>query len=125
PHGNLAAVSLPGVPDPQNSSLPTRPTYTYAYDNYGDLLSETDPLAHATMFAYDQLNRKVGETLPLGQSETWTYYQPGEASPGLLKQQTDFDGNEVKYTYDALGRVYQMQTYASTNLTTPDATVTY
>ncbi|MHC5537619.1 RHS repeat-associated core domain-containing protein [Singulisphaera rosea] len=116
--GDLTSVVLPAVIDPA-TGLSTKPTYTYGYDSYGNLVSVTDPLNHTTTYKYDALGNKISETLPMSQSETWAYN-----SLGQLASTVDFDGQTIAYQYDTLGRVQQKTEYPQ-GVTTASTTVTY
>jgi RHS repeat-associated protein len=118
-NGNLTAVVLPAVTNPANGQS-VRPTFQYTYDVYRNLTSVQDPLQHKTAYQYDEFGQKVSETLPMGQAETWAYNAPGQ-----LTTATDFDGNQAKYQYDALGRVQRKDLYLASNLTAPSETDTY
>jgi YD repeat-containing protein len=125
--GDLTGVTLPEVFDPtQNGEV--HPQYGSIYDTHGNLASEHDPLAvmlepgfwtRQTSYRYDAFGNKVAETLPLNQNETWSYNDLGQ-----LKSSTDFVGNVIDYTYDALGRVQEKDEYAP-GATSPSTIVTY
>jgi RHS repeat-associated protein len=73
---------------------------SYAYDQMGNLLSETDANKNATTYQYDDLNRVVKTTYPDGTYETRTY-----DSAGNLLTRTDPKGQTLSYAYDALNRL--------------------
>jgi RHS repeat-associated protein len=61
-------------------------TATMVYDNYGMLLSSTDPLNHTTTNVYDANHNLISTTDPLGHTTTATY---------------DASGNKTSSTYPA------------------------
>jgi RHS repeat-associated protein len=74
---------------------------TYAYDEIGNRITQTDANGHATSFAYDKLGRRSSRTLPAGgASETYQY-----DAAGNLKSKTDFNGRTTTYAYDGVNRL--------------------
>jgi RHS repeat-associated protein len=61
-------------------------TATMVYDNYGMLLSSTDPLGHTTTNVYDTNHNLLSVTDPLGHTNSYTY---------------DSSGNKTSSTYPA------------------------
>ncbi len=132
--GQLTAVLLPAVTANGQSA---RPTTHYTYDVYGNLATESDPLAqqHYDMggpptwaptisSTYDAFGRKTSETLATladgtTPTETWAYNGLGQ-----LASSTDFDGNLTDDTYDTQGRLATKAAYAKGSTTAYD-TVTY
>jgi YD repeat-containing protein len=68
---------------------------TYAYDDRGRRISQTDTNGNTTTWGYDKMGREVRHTLPLGMSETYTYNVQG-----LKATRTDFEGRTTEYAYD-------------------------
>jgi YD repeat-containing protein len=73
---------------------------TYAYDERGNRVTQTDAAGRSTRWTYDRMGREISRTLPLGQVETKTYNEAGE-----LTSVTDFTGKTTRWTHDATGRV--------------------
>jgi YD repeat-containing protein len=67
-------------------TYPDHGTATMVYDNYGMLLSSTDPLGHTTTNIYDTNHNLISTTDPLGHTTTSTY---------------DGSGNKTSSTYPA------------------------
>ncbi len=84
----------------------------YAYDGNGNLLTATDPLAHATTNYYDALNR-LTQVKDADQGVTVYAYD----AAGNLTQATDPNGLATTYTYDGLGNLIQ-QSSPDTRVTT-------
>ncbi len=94
---------------------------SYGYDNFGNLISETDPLGNTTVYEYDALNRLVAVVDANGNRIETTYRFDGQVTSvtdalfntsqrvydaaGQLVKEVDALGGEVIYTYDLLGRV--------------------
>ncbi len=116
---------------------------TYAYDQYGNLISKTDALDRQTQYTYDTLGRQITMTPPLPSgatvatdSTTNTYDPLGNVINVTAPQgrttsnqydannnklaTTDSNGHTTSYQYDALNRVSQV-TYP----TSPATTMTY
>jgi RHS repeat-associated protein len=64
--GQLIAVTLPAIPDPNNSGQMTSPVYRYSYDALGNMVQLTDPLGRDTRFVFDDHGQQLSRTLPLG-----------------------------------------------------------
>jgi RHS repeat-associated protein len=71
---------------------------SYLFDDFGRQLRETDALGHATYYTYDRHNNVLTRTDANQQTTTYEY-----AYGGLLEKMVDHEGNEVTYTYDAMG----------------------
>ena len=65
---------------------------SYAYDEVGNRITQTDANTHATSYAYDQRGRRLQRTLPLGQTESYTY-----DAVGNLATRTDFNDADVTF----------------------------
>lgn len=72
----------------------------YAYDDKGNLLSQTDPLGNTTNYEYDINGNKIKETDPLGNVTTYTY----DNRDNMLTK-TDSNGNINTYEYDLMDRL--------------------
>jgi len=103
PDGRLQSVTL----SPGNGAAPITTSYAYdlttntttvtntdnshqtlVYDNYGMLLSSTDPLQHTTTNVYDASHNLISVTDPLNHTTTYTY---------------DANGNKTSTTYPSTG----------------------
>ncbi len=73
-------------------------TTTYTYDEYGNRLTETDPLGRTTEYSYDLLGRVLTMTDPEG-GETEVAYD----ALGRVTSVTDPLGRVVHFEYDANG----------------------
>ena len=125
--GELKTVTLPEVQDGNllasgQYTVPfVAPVYTYHYDDYGNLDTQTDPLGHTTTYRYDAFGRKVWERLPDGTlTKTWAYDDQGR-----LESTTDYNGQIVSLEYDDLDRVETKRTFASATATNATNSVTY
>ena len=72
---------------------------TYEYDDNSNLIKKeikglNDNITKTYLYEYDEVNNLIKETDPLGYYKTYTYEK------GLLKEETDNNGNLTKYTYD-------------------------
>ncbi len=72
----------------------------YAYDERGNILSQTDALGNTTTYTYDARDNKLSETDPLGNSTTFAY----DERDNLLTK-TDPLGNTTSYTYTSLNGI--------------------
>jgi RHS repeat-associated protein len=88
PRGNLSGAT------------PTDYTWTYGYDNDGNLSSVNDPLGHTTSYAYDELNRPTSLTDPLSHATSYTY----DAQSNLTSV-TDPLGHTTAYGYNDADRL--------------------
>ena len=75
-------------------------TYSYTYDNYGNLTEVVNPDKSRTSYTYDKLNRKTDETLEDGQIRTTVY---DDVKNTLLT--TDANGYSLLYSYDKYGKL--------------------
>ena len=92
---------------------------TYLWDR-GNLLSETDPLGHTTIYTYDGRHNVTSKTDPLGGGYSYSYDSTysqltSETDPlghtttyqrdgkGNLVRETDPEGNVTTHTYDDTG----------------------
>lgn len=136
--GRLSAVVLPEIPDPQNGNQPTKPTYQYEYDEFGNQTLVRDPLGRETGFTYDNRGQQLARTLPLGFgpdgikgtaddsdlpegdfTERFVYDDEGR-----VVQQTSFEGVVTKFVHDAgTGRLKEKQFFAGSGA--PDETWFY
>jgi RHS repeat-associated protein len=128
-YNELTEVIEPSVTNPTTHES-VNPTYTYAYDIYGNQISMTDAEGNTTTYTYNYNGNMISETLPMGGpngTEYWDYNGLGQETEFI-----DFDGNETDYAYYGTGSTYgapgQLETktvYAYNNLSTPYETVTY
>lgn len=120
--GRLTSVTQPdptGARDANGVSL-RGPVTTYAYDEPGNKVSQTDALNRITRWEYDALGRTTRRTLPGGQFETFTYNAVGNVS-----QHTTFNGEVISFTYDALNRLATKSLPAVAAVGTPATVVSY
>ena len=93
--GLLTSVTL-AVGTPQSV------TTVYAYDELGNLITQTDANGHTTTNRYDALGRRIARLLPGGQGEGYCY----DRFTGNLIYQTNFNGVIITNLYDyASGRL--------------------
>lgn len=102
-------------------------TRGFAYDDYGNLISQTNELNHTWTRTYDEFKRVIAITDPLGRTTTISYGEPGggcsacnkDAKPVLI---TLPSGRQTKYGYDIVWRLLtQTEGYG----TAEAATTTY
>jgi len=77
---------------------------TYAYDDFGRKITQTDALGKSWRFAYDTFGNLVGMTDAMNQTTTFTY---GYGHQLLTK--LDAGGRYTSYTRNALGQVLVAQ----------------
>jgi RHS repeat-associated protein len=97
--GRLTAVTQnyqPGIPADAATNVRT----VYAYDELGDLVSQTDANKHTTSYQYNGIGERTGTTLPLGQTSSTTY-----DAAGNVASTTDFNGQTITYNYDKQNRL--------------------
>lgn len=93
----------------QNNSKPLKTTFSYTYDSYGNMLSESKSgtgIAYTpvTSYAYDSKGRfAVSTTNPLGQTSTTSWH----ALWGAPLSSTGVDGLTITNTYDGWGDMIQ------------------
>ncbi|WP_386066301.1 RHS repeat-associated core domain-containing protein [Tahibacter sp. UC22_41] len=120
--GETTRYSYDGAGHRVSRERPNGPgsTWTYGYDDAGNLAAVTDPdghsatfghdannnrthvtdaNGHATTFAYDERNRLAGKTYPGGDIWHWTYDGDGNRARGTAP-----NGRVTETTYDALNR---------------------
>ncbi|MBX9253632.1 tandem-95 repeat protein [Desmonostoc muscorum CCALA 125] len=73
---------------------------SYAYDELGNLIQETDFRGKVTKYEYDTAGRRTARILPQGQREEFTYNEFDE-----LVSAKDFAGQVFNYTYDDVGNL--------------------
>jgi RHS repeat-associated protein len=71
-------------------------TASFAYDEVGNPISQTDANEHVTTWTYDSLGQKLSRTLPLEMTETFVY----DNQTGNLVSHTDFNGQTTTFSYD-------------------------
>ena len=79
---NTTTIAYP--PDASGSSGTAR----MVYDNYGMLLSSTDPLGHTTTNVYDSNHNLTSVTDPLGHTTSYTYDSNGNRTSTTYPQTT-------------------------------------
>lgn len=78
---------------------PHWPTTLYEYDSAGNLTAWRDANGHWIHRAYDDVGQMISETNALGVTTVYTY-----SLNGLLVAKRDGNGNVITYTYDSAGR---------------------
>lgn len=82
PRGETTTITreTKGNPETIERPAPKGETQTYhlKYGSRGELLSDEDPLKHATKFEYDSRGDTTAEIDPEGGKTTWTYDEAGE-----------------------------------------------
>ena len=92
----------------------------YAHDAVGNLVSLTPPGRPPHTFEYDVLGRNTGMTAPSvdgGPGPTWAHAYDSE---GKLVSTTLADGRVISYGYDALGRVWKVESEGDSIVTERD-----
>lgn len=100
--GNLTTVSA-GHTDSSGTSPASdvvTPQMSFAYDDFGRKIRETDPLGKSWTFEYDRHGNMIKRSDAKNQVTTFTYGYGGQ-----LLTQTDHNGNETRYVRNALGQV--------------------
>ena len=88
-------------------SDPAMGSWTYAYDDAGNISSQTDNSHNTISFRYDPLNRLKQKTYSGGTQAPITFtYDQGTNATGRLTTVSDSAGI-VKYSYDARGNITQ------------------
>ncbi|MCI5226246.1 MAG: hypothetical protein D3918_06180, partial [Candidatus Electrothrix sp. AX2] len=99
--------------------------WLYTYNEFGQILTETDPLGYATVYTYDPRFQKIKtKTDPRGATWTYQYDDIGNLikivnplrcettmtynAAGQILSKTDGLGNTVSYTYDTSGNLTKM-----------------
>ena len=114
------------LPDPDGTGTAgtlSRPVTTYAYDNWGNLASVTDPRGAVTAYAYDTRGRCVKVTDALGHTAQTVY-----DAVGNVLWTTDLDPATrpaTYYTYDDLNRKLTETLPRPSSDATKDATTSY
>ena len=91
---------IPGQGRPAASSSTTS-TWTYTYNNTGQVTSATDPDGNVTAYGYDASGALVSSTNALGQTTQITQHLPG----GLPQKIVDPNGLVTTLSYDARNRL--------------------
>jgi len=91
---------------------------SYAFDEVGNRVSQTDANSHVTRFEFDKLGRQTKRILPDGKYETSTF-----DAHGRMTSRTDFMGRTTTFQHDQADRL-TLKTYpdSSTNSFTYTAT---
>jgi RHS repeat-associated protein len=94
--GRPTSVTQPSY-TPPGASSPVGGTTAYAYDENGNLASQTDPAGNVTSYTYDALGDVLTKTDP---------QVPGQSAPGTWTYTYDADGEQLSAT-DPLGHTSQ------------------
>jgi RHS repeat-associated protein len=102
--GEEARGGPPGPPGEHGPGDPGNPVTRRAYDPYGNLAAEIDPLGRRRSFARDPADAARAfpavETDPLGRVTVRRF----DARTGLLEEVVDPNGRSVRIEYDGFGR---------------------
>lgn len=122
--------------DPANPARPTRITdrdgkvTTYTYDQYGNVLTVTNPRGVVTHYTYDYSVFPLGRLVRVQEGNkpptTYTYYEPSGLVQSVTSPKPGSLSGEVvttSYTYDSLGNVLMVS--APGNNATPTIVTTY
>ncbi|MBB6217238.1 RHS repeat-associated protein [Anaerosolibacter carboniphilus] len=99
-------------------------TYTYEYDDQGNVTLVKDPLGYITRYTYDHNNKVTSITQPDGKVHSFTYDNNGnlltstdpmnrtieyrDYQKGLPRKMVQPDGSQVEMRYDSKGNIYEM-----------------
>ncbi|MFH0971271.1 MAG: toxin TcdB middle/N-terminal domain-containing protein [Candidatus Micrarchaeota archaeon] len=101
----------------------TNPIYSFAYDSYGNLISQTDPNRHTTQIIYgitDPTFTFPEKTINAKAQTATSVYDFGT---GNLLSQTDANGFSTSFEYDSFGRaIKEIQPYDSSAFPTKSYT---
>jgi RHS repeat-associated protein len=87
-------------------SDPSGATSYSKFDNRDLLIEYKDANSNIWKYGYDANGNKVRETNPYGWSRTWAYQATSNtALSGTLTSETDWNGNTTTYTYNPMGDV--------------------
>ncbi|MBV8518134.1 MAG: RHS repeat protein [Acidobacteria bacterium] len=114
PAGRLASVRQTLATAP-NGEIET----SYSYDVQGNLSGVTDPNGNVTSYAYDDFGEMRTQTSPVTGITTYAYDKAGNVT-----STTDANGATTSRTYDALGRLLTAES-SRTGLDTETVTYTY
>ncbi|WP_235908569.1 putative Ig domain-containing protein [Roseiconus nitratireducens] len=87
------------VTDPATQELKALRT-EYAYNELGNLVTQTDANDHSTTFEYDGLGRRTATVLPMGQRSETEF----DAAARVIET-TDFNGKSISFDYDVRDRL--------------------
>ncbi len=91
-NGNQLTQTIAGDDNTLESEI------TMVYDDYGNMVSKTDPEGNTTTYTYNNLGMKLTQEDPRGNTWTFTYDDAGN-----METQTDPLGNVTRYEYNAAG----------------------
>ncbi|WP_246041043.1 RHS repeat-associated core domain-containing protein [Flavivirga rizhaonensis] len=132
--GNVVSTTIDGWGRKISLNDPAAGNYTYSYNNYGELLTETSPKG-STTYAYDAYGKPTSKTMTgdltdhtltyvydnatklissiTGQDNTnsraysYNYTYDTYKRPSTIKENTGLAEFELQYTYDTYGRVHK------------------
>ncbi|MBC7260588.1 MAG: RHS repeat protein, partial [Chloroflexi bacterium] len=106
--GNVTTMAYDALGRKIAMSDPDMGSWSYGYDNAGNLITQTNALAQTITFTYDRLNRLSRKSYPAGLGVTVTYSYDdatgGNLGKGYRTRMDDGSGN-TSWVYDARGRV--------------------
>lgn len=79
---------------------PNGNTWSFAYDEIGELVTVTDPLGNITQRSYDWNRNLISLTDALGHVTSYGYNEAGQ-----LTEIINADGGRIHYSYNDLGRI--------------------
>ena len=87
-----------------------------SYDDAGRLTDVTNPLGRVTHSTYDDAGNQLTSTAAhgTGSARTWSYEYD---LTGSMTRQLDPNGNDLRYTYDRIGRLAEIWTPGTPNVT--------
>ena len=122
-----------GLSSTIDATVPTR-VWSFTYNDFNEVLTETDPLNNTTRYSYSALGVLQSVTNALNQTTQFTQWD----AAGAVLQAIDPNGVPTNFTYDALERLTSVSTAGQTTsytynpvgdisvITKPDgSTVTY
>ena len=114
--GNQTAIAYDALGRKTGMTDPDMGTWSYAYDNAGNLLRQTDARGKSTFFAYDEIDRLTGKQYadsmsypnPFVPDVSYSYDDTsgGNLGRGYRTGMVDSSGSTT-WRYDARGRVVQ------------------
>jgi RHS repeat-associated protein len=95
---------------------PNAGTTQYAYNDFGELKSQTNAAGLTTTLTYDDLGRPITTTLPEGTiTTTYDNKTNGKGMAGTITSNLAGFNNSINYTYDILSRTTQTDEVIGSN----------
>ncbi|MGF1767323.1 type IV secretion protein Rhs [Enterovibrio makurazakiensis] len=102
-NGQISTVSYDQLGNRTEINDPAMGSWHYAFNAWGDVISEEDANGNKINVSYDEIGRKIVENRPEGNS-VWQY---DAARKGVLDSASS-SSSQRTYTYDELGRTATM-----------------